>query len=493
MSLASLLLPSSFEPSKKAKTIDTELDALFRTQPSSSISKKRKRGQGEPTQHAKKSKYEKAVLDKGVASESMDKDRKKGRQEDGVEVSRTKKKDHHDDKTMLIDEDDLEKKLDDDEDGSEDNSDLENAYYRAHLKRQPPSLKVGDDTTDEDKSSSEDALDAPGPDAHLHDVSTPASASDFESDGDPSMLVHETAASPKKTISSRRMIKYVPPGETSEQRDLRTIFVGNLSIEVAQNRMFGERMIRVDVALQGTARAKHKSSLGDVGMGGADPKFSVFVGNLDFESREEDLRVYFEGVIAAERGPPEDAMERDDGDEDAENDQMETKLKKPKPWVTRVRIVRDKETQLGKGFAYVQFADRQCVDEILAMEEGKLKFAKRKLRVQRCKTIPGVTIPSKSLSTSTTTKPPNAKIATVTHRRPIPVPVVPKGDPTLGAKLAGMSKYERKEVKATNADRIARRLAKKKARIAFGNASVKVVRKESGEKTRERRRHPRDA
>ncbi|TFK68036.1 hypothetical protein BDN72DRAFT_769940 [Pluteus cervinus] len=506
-----------------------------------------------------------------------------------------------------------------------------------------------------DESSSSEAVSDPSGsevDGGTSDASTSASASDSESDGDPSKLVHETVASPKKTKPSRKKTKYVPQDETPEQRDLRTIFVGNLTIEVAEKRsalkqlhrhilsglpnakiestrfrsiafqnptakladesttsskpfqrskpdvepstpnphsrsraaswrerqsgadaedptllkqdekkyltpaqkkkvafihhefhssastvnayivfahsppsaptsddesntprvmdpyeaarkaaelfdgsMFMERMIRVDVALRGSARAKLKSSLGDVGMGAADPKLSIFVGNLDFESREEDLRVYFEGVIAAERGPPADAMESDDENEDTENEKG-TKLKKLKTWVTRVRIIRDKETQLGKGFAYVQFADRQCVDEVLAMEEGKLKFAKRKLRVQRCKTIPGVSLPSKSLSShkaAGSTKSPNVKATDASRRKPIPIPIpgntfIPKGDPSLGAKLAGLSKHERKEAKATDADRIARRLAKKKARIALGNAGVKVVGKESGGKTKERKR-----
>ena len=99
--------------------------------------------------------------------------------------------------------------------------------------------------------------------------------------------------------------------------------------------------------------------------------------------------------------------------------------------------------------------DRACVDELLALEETKLKFAKRKLRVQRCKTLP-----------SSTTKSPVTASAPKHKEAPTAI-VIPKGDPLLGEKLAGLSKDERKERKSTDVDRVARRLAKKKARMAL--------------------------
>ena len=43
-------------------------------------------------------------------------------------------------------------------------------------------------------------------------------------------------------------------------------------------------------------------------------------------------------------------------------------------------------------------------------------------------------------------------------------PTVPKGNPNLGAQLAHLSKAERKAAKAVNPERVARRLAKRKAR-----------------------------
>jgi nucleolar protein 12 len=49
---------------------------------------------------------------------------------------------------------------------------------------------------------------------------------------------------------------------------------------------------------------------------------------------------------------------------------------------------------------------------------------------------------------------------------------IPKGDPRLGEKIASLSKDERKKVKATDVDRVARRLAKKKAK-ALADKGVK--------------------
>ncbi len=75
---------------------------------------------------------------------------------------------------------------------------------------------------------------------------------------------------------------------------------------------------------------------------GADVKSCLFVGNLDYASKEDDVRAFFEGLVKAERGvrtllPGE-----------------HTTAAGP-AWVHAVRLVRDRETQLGKGFGYVQF------------------------------------------------------------------------------------------------------------------------------------------
>ncbi|KAF9174270.1 Nucleolar protein 12 [Mortierella sp. AD011] len=81
------------------------------------------------------------------------------------------------------------------------------------------------------------------------------------------------------------------------------------------------------------------------------PKKSVFVGNLAFDAHEEDLWNFF----------------KDSGD------------------IENVRIIRDRKTNLGKGFAYVQFQDRASVDVALRLHDTKM--GSRKLRVVRCKRL----------------------------------------------------------------------------------------------------------
>lgn len=130
--------------------------------------------------------------------------------------------------------------------------------------------------------------------------------------------------------------------------------------------------------------------------------------------------------------------------------------------------------------------DRQCVDEIIALEATKLKFAKRKLRVERCKTLPG----APKLKSDVPIRPP----ARTPSSRPDPPHMhsarhgpVPRGNPELGAQLAHLPKDERKRAKATDPERVARRLAKKRA----GALAEKGVKSRGGEKDRERVRKPR--
>jgi len=61
-----------------------------------------------------------------------------------------------------------------------------------------------------------------------------------ESDSENGELVHETLAKGGKSKSkkdrARKKTKWVPEGETQETKDKRTIFVGNLDVEVAKNK-----------------------------------------------------------------------------------------------------------------------------------------------------------------------------------------------------------------------------------------------------------------
>ncbi|KAH9065193.1 hypothetical protein EDB87DRAFT_1679701 [Lactarius vividus] len=426
---------------------------------------------------------------------------------------------------------------------------------------------------------------------HLANEGAPSTSKDKEkpednsnSEVDASQLVHETIAKGDrhaKTRPIRRRIHHdSPPNETKEQRDARTIFIGNVPVDVAKSksaqkqfrrhillhvpgskiesmrfrsvafqkptsaapaprthsleRTAGWRASKGDdvpappprltshdkkkiafirhelheeadtvaayvlfayggelapdeaaktaiVVLDNSPFMGHTLRADTLGDGVGDPKCTVFVGSLDFASHEEDLRTFFEGVVSAERGPR--SAVADSGSDDEAG--AETK---PKTWVTRVRIVRDKDTLLGKGIAYVQFADRECVDEILALEPGKLKFAKRKLRIERCKTLPGVLGRSSSgvtTATTTSTTPPSRGTHSQSTR--LTPTAVPKGNPNLGTQLAHLSKAERKAAKAVDPERVARRLAKKKARNALqvpeqGKDRVRVRKNTTGNK-----------
>ncbi|CAG4973362.1 unnamed protein product [Colias eurytheme] len=81
-----------------------------------------------------------------------------------------------------------------------------------------------------------------------------------------------------------------------------------------------------------------------------DPKCSVFVGNIPFGLEDEALRAKFQGCGEIES----------------------------------VRIVRDRKTNAGKGFGYVNFASKDGVELALALTEEDLTIKNRIMRVKRC-------------------------------------------------------------------------------------------------------------
>ncbi|KAH3675135.1 hypothetical protein WICMUC_002791 [Wickerhamomyces mucosus] len=92
-----------------------------------------------------------------------------------------------------------------------------------------------------------------------------------------------------------------------------------------------------------------------------DNSRAIFVGNLDFEEKEEELWKIFNSCGEIEN----------------------------------VRIVRDSKTNVGKGFGYVQFKDFTAVSKALLLNEKKLGEKKRKLRITRSKKMKPKTDDSK--------------------------------------------------------------------------------------------------
>lgn len=99
---------------------------------------------------------------------------------------------------------------------------------------------------DEDEVESEEEDEGDGAQESSNSENSSRGVQDSDSEVD---LLHETLSNmvkKKRTPSSaNKSRKYTPAEETPEQRDQRTIFVGNLSVQVAQKRVsrtFNARM-----------------------------------------------------------------------------------------------------------------------------------------------------------------------------------------------------------------------------------------------------------
>ena len=230
-----------------------------------------------------------------------------------------------------------------------------------------------------------------------------------------------------------------------------------------------------------------------------DPKRTIFVGNLDFEAHEEEVRGLFEKLMCEERGPPPEVTShavRLDGTP------VHTEPL-PGEWVQSVRIVRDKATQLGKGFAYVKFVDPLCVDEMVALAEAeeafvaagrpqisrqgearsakkinlqegqefrrRIKLHKRALRVSRCKATTGDERKRRRPVSDAPQTPNKRSIPeSLARSRSSGAPTPNGSSPTLArpsrakaAYLATLSKEQRDLAKKSDPERQARRLQKK--------------------------------
>ncbi|KAM0787423.1 hypothetical protein ACM66B_003505 [Microbotryomycetes sp. NB124-2] len=203
----------------------------------------------------------------------------------------------------------------------------------------------------------------------------------------------------------------------------------------------------------------------------AEARRTIFVGGLDFAEQEENVRAAVEAVLVRERGSPAAST-----------------------WVENVRIIRDASSGLGKGFGYVLLKDDTCVDELLALPDGKkLKVSKRKVRLERCKTqvaaarakaaaasrqTKGLPM-SKKASTKGPAAPPavlsaspangsRRQAVTIKNRDPSATTSRPVANEVVQKKaeqLSTLSKEDRKALKSTDAERLARRAQKKQAKV----------------------------
>ncbi|GAA6019016.1 hypothetical protein JCM8202_000643 [Rhodotorula sphaerocarpa] len=198
----------------------------------------------------------------------------------------------------------------------------------------------------------------------------------------------------------------------------------------------------------------------------ADARRTIFIGGLDFAESEENVRAAVEACLVRERG----------------------ELPAGERYVQNVRVVRDPSSGLGKGFCYVLLLDDSCVDELLALPPGKyLKISRRKVRLERCKTAAAAARAKASARTVALLPgraggPAGAAAAGAagSASRSKPVRLAAPRDPSLAkhgkssssekaaahqaqlaAALANLPQSERKQVKALDAERIARRAQKK--------------------------------
>jgi nucleolar protein 12 len=151
---------------------------------------------------------------------------------------------------------------------------------------------------------------------------------------------HDQAAS----VNAYAVFAHNDPNQTRPSTQIDAMKPSEIAAVVAEQMdgtPFEGRTLRVDrVALP-------SQSKGDTVV--RDPASTVFVGNLEFTAHEEDLRTFFETLLASEMGPPSHSQ----NPTDEVLDQPRTAH-----WVSSVRIIRDKDTQLGKGFGYVRFVVR---------------------------------------------------------------------------------------------------------------------------------------
>lgn len=213
---------------------------------------------------------------------------------------------------------------------------------------------------------------------HLYDIAPPKSKSKSAAKT-PTQLIQ---IDPRLTGSVlAALIASFADGQDFEGRHLRVDLVKSVSpSEVLSSGL--EKVKTFDGTLTGSSSSN------------ADLKSTLFVGGLDFEMDEEEVRAFFEALLVEELGPAGDAVTIPitglDG-QPAPKELLDSlsrefpfilpeKRKAPETvtrnaeYVRSVRLIRDAATQMGKGFGYVRFVSQQCVDEVMAIYNAEQAF-----------------------------------------------------------------------------------------------------------------------
>lgn len=184
-------------------------------------------------------------------------------------------------------------------------------------------------------------------------------------------------------------------------------------------------------------------------------KRTLYVGRLDFAQKETELGEFIEKLLKEEKGEYVGA-DKDD---------------KAKSWVRGVRIVRDPDTQLGKGFGYVHLADNDCVQELLLLPDERRRLNKRTLRFAKSKAS-GKQKPQEDLKRDDKKEAKESRKASDISAK---AGKIVRGDPALGEKLSEMTKETRKTIKAADGVRQARRTAKKQQALSKKQGDQKMT------------------
>ncbi|KAL6239380.1 nucleolar protein 12 [Aspergillus navahoensis] len=189
-----------------------------------------------------------------------------------------------------------------------------------------------------------------------------------------------------------------------------------------------------------------------------DHKRCVFVGNLDFIDNETGTE---EGEKKKKNRPPADVEEGLWRTFNAHTKGSQNGTA-GRGNVESVRVVRDRSTRVGKGFAYVQFYDQNCVEEALLLNDKRFPpMLPRKLRVVRAKKV---------------------------SKKPAEIPGAPKGsDRTLqgrAGKLLGRSSEARLKAAAKKTISQSSLVFEGNRATADGSSRIRVRTKSRGSKTK---------